>query len=98
MMRDPAHPGILIRDELLKRLDLELSEAAALLDVPDRELADLLNAHAPLIAEMAIRIEIVFGPNADHLMRMQLAYDMANAREKADQLDISKYEPDTENA
>jgi plasmid maintenance system antidote protein VapI len=38
---------------------------------------------------MALRIEKAFGPKADHLMRIQLAYDMARARRKSGQLQVS---------
>ncbi len=42
----------------------------------------LLNAQAALTSDMALRIEKAFGPKMEHLMRMQLAYDLAHARKE----------------
>jgi addiction module HigA family antidote len=41
-------------------------------------LSDLLHGKSVLTPEMALRIEKAFGPDMDHLLRMQLAYDLAN--------------------
>ena len=46
-------------------------------------LSDLLHRKAALTPEMALRIEKAFGPDMDHLLRMQLAYDAAKTREHA---------------
>jgi antitoxin HigA-1 len=42
---------------------------------------------------MALRIEKAFGPNMDHLLRMQLAYDVAKTRERARGISIKRYVP-----
>jgi plasmid maintenance system antidote protein VapI len=42
---------------------------------------------------MALRIEKAFGPDMDHLLRMQLAYDVAKTREHARHLAIKRYAP-----
>jgi plasmid maintenance system antidote protein VapI len=42
---------------------------------------------------MALRIEKAFGPDMNHLLRMQLAYDVARARERARALSIKRYVP-----
>jgi len=46
-----------------------------------------------LTAEMALRIEKAFGPNMDHLLRMQLAYDVAKTRRQARSIAIKRYIP-----
>ena len=38
-----------------------------------------------------MRIEKVFGPKMDHLMRMQLAYDLAQARKREASLKLKRY-------
>ena len=88
-MHSPAHPGEMIRAEVLSPLDLNVTKAADVLGVTRPALSRLLNEKAALSPEMALRIEMAFGPRADHLMRIQLAYDMARAREKAGQLRVS---------
>jgi antitoxin HigA-1 len=88
-MHRPSHPGEMIREEVLSPLDLNVTKAASVLGVTRPALSRLLNEKAALSPEMALRIEKAFGPKADHLMRIQLAYDMARARKKAGQLQVS---------
>ena len=42
---------------------------------------------------MALRIEKAFGPKMDHLMRMQLAFDLAKQRDQAATIKVNRYEP-----
>jgi antitoxin HigA-1 len=48
--------------------------------VSRQSLSALLNANAGVSADMAIRFEKAFGVKADTLLRMQTAYDLAQAR------------------
>jgi addiction module HigA family antidote len=79
-MKNPPHVGEFIYNEVIKALGLTVTDAAKALGVTRQALNNLLNEKAALTEEMAIRIERVFGPRAEHLMRMQLAYNMAQAR------------------
>lgn len=87
----PSHPGEIIREEVLAPLKLKVIEAAKLLGVTRPALSRLLNEKAALSPEMAIRIEKAFGPKADHLMRIQLSYDMARIRARADEIAVERY-------
>ena len=58
-----------------------------------RTLSDLLHGKAALTPEMGLRIEKAFGPDMDHLLRTQLAYDVAKTREHARDLAIKRYAP-----
>ena len=42
---------------------------------------------------MALRIEKAFGPDMNHLLRMQLACDVAKTREHACEIDVKRYVP-----
>ncbi len=88
-MHGPAHPGEIIREDVIKPLELDVTKAASVLGVTRPALSRLLNRKAALSPEMALRIEKAFGPKAEHLMRIQLAHDMARARPKAGQLQVS---------
>ncbi|MDP6515851.1 MAG: HigA family addiction module antitoxin [Alphaproteobacteria bacterium] len=92
-MKDPAHPGTIIRDEVLAPLDLSVTAAAAALGVARPTLSNVLNARAALSPEMAIRIEKAFGPKADHLLRVQLAYDLAEIRRREGEILVERYQP-----
>ena len=79
-MLNPPHPGSFIRTEVLERLGLSVTAAAAILHVSRPALSNLLNGKAGLSGDMALRIEKAFGPKMDTLMRMQSSYDIAQTR------------------
>ena len=91
-MKNPPHPGELIRTEIIDALGLNVSQAAEVLKVRRATLSDLLNAKAALSPDMALRIEKAFGTDMDHLLRMQVAYDVAQSRRRKD-IDVKRYEP-----
>jgi len=90
-MENPPHPGDLIRTEIIEPLGLTISKAAAVLKVRRATLSDLLHGKAALTPEMAFRMERAFGPAMDHLLRMQLAYDVAKARQELRKIAIKRY-------
>ncbi|MGA3205457.1 MAG: HigA family addiction module antitoxin [Bryobacteraceae bacterium] len=92
-MKNPPHPGDLIKTEVIEALGLNVSRAAEILKVRRATLSDLLNGKASLTPDMALRIEKAFGPAMDHLLRMQLAYDVAKTRERARGLQVKRYVP-----
>ena len=92
-MKNPPHPGDLIRTEIIEELGLTVKKAAEILKVRRATLSDLLHGKAALTPDMALRIEKAFGPDMDHLLRMQLAYDVAKTREHAQSIDIERYVP-----
>jgi addiction module HigA family antidote len=70
-----------------------LSKAAEILKVRRATLSDLLHAKSSLTPQMALRIEKAFGPDMNHLLRMQLAYDVAKALRQSSDLDIKRCVP-----
>lgn len=91
-MKDPAHPGGFIR-EIVTKLELNVTDAAEVLGVTRPALSNLLNERASLSPEMALRIEKAFGVQMDTLMRMQNAYDIAQARHREGEIAVSRYVP-----
>jgi addiction module HigA family antidote len=92
-MKNPPHPGDLIRTEIIEALGLSVSKAAEILKVRRATLSDLLHGKAALTPEMALRIEKAFGPDMNHLLRMQLAYDVAKTRQHARDIAVKRYVP-----
>ena len=90
-MKNPPHPGGIIRRQVIGPLGLSVSQAASLLGVTRQTLSLLLNERTDLSSQMALRIEKAFGPKMDHLMRMQLAYDLAVQRAQEDQIHVKRY-------
>ena len=92
-MRNPPHPGDLIRTEVIEALGLTVSRSAEILRVRRATLSDLLHGKSSVTPEMALRIEKAFGPDMDHLLRMQVAYDVAQARKRSKEIEVERYVP-----
>lgn len=92
-MKNPPHPGRVIRDAVLSPLKLDITHAAQILGVARPTLSKVLNEEAALSPEMALRIEKAFGPKADHLMCIQLAFDMMKAQSHEAEIKVSRYQP-----
>jgi antitoxin HigA-1 len=90
-MARPSHPGQFVRMEVIEPLGLTVTEAAKVLQVTRPALSALLNGRASLSPEMALRIEKAFGPRMDTLLRMQTAFDIAEARGRSDKIKVKRY-------
>jgi antitoxin HigA-1 len=90
IMKNPSHPGAIIREDVIKPLGLTVTDAAKALGVARPTLSSLLNESAALTWEMAIRIEKAFGPRADHFMRIQFAFDEARARAREKEIRVKR--------
>jgi len=90
-MARPAHPGQFIRMEVIEPLDLSVTQAAKVLGVTRPALSALLNGRAALSPAMALRIEKAFGPKMDTLLRMQTAYEIAEARDREADIKVKRY-------
>jgi antitoxin HigA-1 len=95
---NPVHPGDFLKTEIIQAHGLSVTAAAKVLGVSRPALSNLLNQNADLSGEMALRIEKAFGVNMDTLMRMQAAYDIAQARKRAGKIRVRRYRPDSANA
>jgi addiction module HigA family antidote len=91
-MKNPPHPGEVVRELCLEPLGLSVTAAAEVLRVSRQALSNVLNCHTGISPEMAVRLEKAFGSTAETWLKMQLAYDLALARDKAGSIDVERYE------
>lgn len=89
-MKNPPHPGKSIRLDCLEPLGLTVTDAAGRLGVSRKQLSDVLNGHAGISPEMAIRLDKAFGGGADTWYRLQAAYDLAQALRKQDSIKVTR--------
>ena len=78
-MLNPPHLGELIR-ESMDEVGWNVTETAARLGCERGTLSRLLNGKAGVSANMALSLEALGWGTADHWMRMQASYDLAQAR------------------
>jgi addiction module HigA family antidote len=89
-MKSPPHPGHSIRHDCIEPLGLTISEAAKRLGVSRKQLSEIVNGHAGISPEMAIRLDKAFGGGAETWYRLQAAYDLAQAMKHADQIKVER--------
>jgi len=82
-----------IKMEIVEALSLSVTRAAILLGVTRQALSTLLNGHADLSPDMALRLEKAFGVKMDTLLRMQTAYDISIARAGEKKIKVRRYLP-----
>jgi len=92
-MKNPPHPGEIIREEIIETLGLTVTSAAEILGVRRATLSDVTNGKASVSAEMALRLEKAFGVSMDMLLKMQAGYDAAQARLHGDQIKVKRFKP-----
>lgn len=88
MNPDSQHPGELVRSICLDAFGLTVTEGARNLGVTRQALNNLVNGRAGISAEMAIRLERVFGGGAATWLQHQLVFDLTQARAKAQTLRV----------
>jgi addiction module HigA family antidote len=88
-MKNPPHPGRIVRQECLQPLGLTVTEGARVLGVTRQTLNNLVNEKAGISPEMAVRLSKAFGSDPGTWLRMQIAYDLA--RVDAAGIDVRRY-------
>jgi antitoxin HigA-1 len=88
-MRNPPHPGRIVRQDCIEPLALTVTEAARVLGVTRQALNNLVNQKAGISPEMAIRLAKAFGGSAEMWLRLQANYDLAHVRR--DRIDVKRY-------
>ena len=92
-MKNPPHPGRSIKDACLEPLELSVTEGAKVLGVTRHKLSRVINGQSGISPEMAIRLEKAGWSNADHWLRLQAAYELAQARKEQHRIKVERYEP-----
>jgi|TARA_B110000211_G_C13915756_1_gene480412 addiction module HigA family antidote len=89
-MKNPPHPGEVVRDAIENGLGLTVTAAAEGLGVSRKTLSQILNGRSNITTEMAIRLEKGIGSSAAAWLRMQMAYDLALAQRTAKSIRVKK--------
>jgi addiction module HigA family antidote len=92
-MKNPPHPGLSVRLNCLEPFALSVTEGAKALGVSRTTLSRLINGQAGVSPDMAIRLSKAFGATPDIWIRMQAAYDLAQARMHENEIKVKPYQP-----
>ena len=75
----PPHPGEVLRDQILPRLNLTRTQLAERLGVRLTRLSDFLNERRPVSLDLARRLGKAFGNGARYWLAMQMQHDVWKA-------------------
>jgi antitoxin HigA-1 len=90
-MKNPPHPGRIIREEILQPLGLSVTSGAKILGVSRQALNNLVNGRAGISPQMAVRLGKAFGASSQTWLRMQSNYDLAKALRSRGKIRVRRY-------
>lgn len=90
-MKNPVHPGRIVRRDCIEALDLTVTAEAKVLAVTRQALNNVVNEKAGISPEMAIRLSKAFGSSPETWVRMQGAFDLAVARKSESEIRVERY-------
>ncbi len=82
----PAHPGEILREEILPAIGMSKSAVATALEISRQTLYDILNERQPVTAEMAVRFGKLFGNGTNFWVNLQRNHDLALTESEVDAL------------
>lgn len=82
MMHNPPHPASLLREDVLPELGLTVTQFAAHLGMSRVALSRVLNEHAAISPDLAIRLEKAGLSRAQVWLEMQMRYDLWHAMQR----------------
>ena len=89
-MKNPVHPGRILRDDCIEPLGLTITKAAKVLGVTRQALNNVVNCKSAISPEMSIRLSKAFGSSPETWLRMQVAYDLAQARKDESKIKVRR--------
>jgi len=89
-MKNPVHPGRVVRHDCLQELGLSVTEGAKALRVTRQALNNIVNGKSGISPEMAIRLSKAFGSTPETWLSMQVAYDLAQARKHENRIKVRR--------
>ena len=90
LMHNPPHPGEVLRKLCLEPLDLSVTQAAKALGVSRKTLSAILNGHAGISPQMAVRLSIAFDTTAESWLNQQVQYDLWQAERLRKKLHVAR--------
>jgi addiction module HigA family antidote len=89
-MKNPAHPGRVVKSACLEPLGLSVTERARVLGITRQTLTKIISGKSGISPEMAIRLSKAFGSAPETWLKMQLAYDLAAARKDEGKIKVRR--------
>ena len=89
-MKNPPHPGRIVRQECLEATGLSVTNVAKALGVSHNAISELVDERRGISPEMAIRLSKAFGRAPEVWAGLQFDYDMAQAMKHAAEIKVRR--------
>ena len=83
-LRCPTHPGGILKRHYIEPLSITVSRLAVTLGVSRKTLSEIVNEHASITPDMALRLSKAFKTTPELWLNMQRNYDLWQASHKSD--------------
>lgn len=90
-MHNPPHPGEVLKCLYLEPLQLSVTEAAMGMQISRSSLSAIVNGHAAITPEMALRFSKAFDTTPNSWLNMQQQYDLWNAQNHCDVSEVKTF-------
>lgn len=90
LIHKPPHPGKILKQLCLEPLGLTVTEAAKALGISRKSLSAIVNGHAGISPEMAIRLSLAFDTTAASWLNQQVIFDLWKAEQNRKNLKVKR--------
>lgn len=91
-MHTQIHPGVLLKETLINQTKLSVTETAERLGVSRTALSRLLNGHAGISPQMAMRIARFFNTSVEMWINLQANYDVYVIKKTKDHFHVVPFD------
>ena len=89
-MNNPPHPGEILKELCLEPMGLSITEVAEALGVSRKTLSTIINGHAGISPEMAIRLSKAFDTSPESWLNQQQQFDLWHAMNSSDTIKVKR--------
>jgi addiction module HigA family antidote len=87
VLKNPVHPGEILKEEFLDELELTAGKLAKALHVPRTRIERLVTQKMGVSADTAFRLARFFGTTPEFWLNLQRGYDLSVTAQDADLVD-----------
>jgi len=88
LMYNPCHPGAVLKEDVLKPLNMTVTEFAQKIKISRQVLSGILNEKIGISPAMALKLAKALNTSPDSWLNMQVKYDLWQAKQNVNLDDV----------
>lgn len=81
--REPVHPGLVLKEDLLDPCGMSINQLAKELHVPANRLSMIIGGKRSISPDTSLRLSRYFGFSPEYWLNMQMHYDLERIRRQS---------------